>query len=288
VYKVLAFISDVRSVQNLPGYRVLISHTVALAYILPRIPFISNGSLHFFEDKHTPFESAGWDVISIIYAFPHDGASLALADAAAIKEVTSARTRFPKPAREYELVAFYGRNIVVSEGEEWKKYRKISAPAFSDRNNRLVWDETVQIMNGLFNDVWRGKDTISVDNVVEITVSIALFVIGAAGFGQKMSWQKDTTIPKGHRISMKDALQVVSANIFVKVLLPDWSLNLTKGLQSIKIAYDELQMYMSEMIEERQNPEREQRHDLLSNLLAANDENLDVTNLTKSELIAVI
>ena len=26
----------------------------------------------------------------------------------------------------------YGPNIVTSEGEEWKKYRKISSPAFSD------------------------------------------------------------------------------------------------------------------------------------------------------------
>ena len=46
-------------------------------------------------------------------------------------------------------------------------------------------------------------------------------------------------------------------------------------------------MYMSEMIEERQNSEKVQRHDLLSNLLAANDENLDVTNLTTSEIIGV-
>ena len=32
----------------------------------------------------------------------------------------------------YKALAFYGHNIVASEGEEWKKYRKISAPAFSD------------------------------------------------------------------------------------------------------------------------------------------------------------
>jgi hypothetical protein len=26
----------------------------------------------------------------------------------------------------------FGANIVASEGEEWKKYRKIAAPAFSE------------------------------------------------------------------------------------------------------------------------------------------------------------
>ena len=45
-------------------------------------------------------------------------------------------------------------------------------------------------------------------------------------------------------------------------------------------------MYMSEMIDERQNSNiLEKRHDVFSNLLAANDENVDMTNLTKSEII---
>ena len=48
------------------------------------------------------------------------------------QEVTSSRARFPKPTREYEVVSVYGPNIIVAEGEEWKKYRKISAPAFSE------------------------------------------------------------------------------------------------------------------------------------------------------------
>lgn len=49
----------------------------------------------------------------------------------AAQEVTSSRSRFPKPVEQYTALSFYGHNIVASEGEEWKKYRKISAPAFS-------------------------------------------------------------------------------------------------------------------------------------------------------------
>ena len=48
------------------------------------------------------------------------------------QEIISSRARFPKPIDEYGALSFFGHNIVVSEGEEWKKYRKISAPAFSD------------------------------------------------------------------------------------------------------------------------------------------------------------
>lgn len=47
-------------------------------------------------------------------------------------------------------------------------------------------------------------------------------------------------------------------------------------------------MYMSEMIEERKGSEKVQRHDLLSNLVEANDENLDAINLANSELIGIL
>ena len=47
-------------------------------------------------------------------------------------------------------------------------------------------------------------------------------------------------------------------------------------------------MYMSEMIRERQISEKVERHDLFSNLLAANDEDMDIRNLTESELIGVL
>ena len=70
------------------------------------------------------------------------------------------------------------------------------------RNNKLVWDETVKIMQGLFNDLWANQDVISINHVVDMTlpvgclivllatsffflpgksIQIALFVIGAAG-----------------------------------------------------------------------------------------------------------
>jgi cytochrome P450 len=48
------------------------------------------------------------------------------------KEVTSSRHRFPKPLDHYRLLLVFGTNIVASEGDEWKRFRKITAPAFSD------------------------------------------------------------------------------------------------------------------------------------------------------------
>jgi hypothetical protein len=49
-----------------------------------------------------------------------------------VQKISSLRVGFPKPYKQYEVLGFFGHNIIVSEGQEWKKYRKISAPAFSD------------------------------------------------------------------------------------------------------------------------------------------------------------
>ena len=104
--------------------------------------------------------------------------------------MTSSRYRYPKPAHLYTILLSFGANIVASEGEEWKRFRKITAPAFSDvrylsdenptmsfifpmqRNNQLVWDETSLIMLDLFNNVWRDQAEIAVDHCVDITLQV--------------------------------------------------------------------------------------------------------------------
>jgi cytochrome P450 len=90
----------------------------------------------------------------------------------------------------------FGPNIITSEGEEWKKYRKIAAPAFSEvrhghvtvhrlsstsslesehdhqRNNKLVWDETTRIMVDLFDNVWGDRSEIVVDHCLHVTLPV--------------------------------------------------------------------------------------------------------------------
>jgi cytochrome P450 len=48
------------------------------------------------------------------------------------QEITTYRARFPKPVEYYDTLSFFGYNVVASEGETWKKYRKICSPSFSE------------------------------------------------------------------------------------------------------------------------------------------------------------
>ena len=80
---------------------------------------------------------------------------------------------------------------MASEGEEWKKYRKIAAPAFSEvlscvvssldteyhcqKNYRLVWDETVMIMADLFDNVWGNRSEVVVDHCLDVTLQVGFY-----------------------------------------------------------------------------------------------------------------
>ncbi|KAJ7340865.1 cytochrome P450 [Mycena albidolilacea] len=282
---VLEFHRAVASVGNHPGLRQVFS-----TVLRNRLSTVRNRR---WFTKHLDFEKHGWDGITDVCAWPRANKGIVLADAAAIKDVTLSRARFPKPVHRYESLVFFGRNIVASEGDEWKKYRKVSAPAFSEKNNKLVWDESVRIMADMFNTRWNNADEVTIDHCVEITLPIALFVIGVAGFGRKMSWKEDTTVPPGYTMSFKDALHTVSTGTITKLIVPTWAMGLTKHLRHVKAAFNELdvgflnfqrlliqivhhpyfQAYMFDMIKARKESERkEERYDLFSQLLDASQD----------------
>jgi len=193
-----------------------------------------------------------------------------------MQDVTTSRSKYPKPLKRYQALAAFGANIVASDGAEWKKYRKVTAPAFSERNFKLVWHESAQIMVDLFDQVWGDKSEIVVDHCLDITLPMALFVIGTAGFGRRVTWTSDHVVPPGHQMTFKDALHIFSANISMKLILPSWAENVTKHTRKVNLAFLELKQYMLEMVEARRDVDKaEQRYDLLSGLLDATQDASD-------------
>ncbi|KAJ3712509.1 family 614/534 cytochrome P450 [Lentinula raphanica] len=195
------------------------------------------------------------------------------------QEVTLSRARFPKPVQQYKVISFFEDNIVASEGDDWKQYRKVAAPAFSDRNNKLIWDETVRIMLNLFDNVWESQESVVIDHAVDITLPIALFVLGAAAFGRRISWEDDEGIPPNHQMTFKDAMHEVYMNCFIKIIFPNWAMGLTEHTRRVRLAFEELESHMLEMISKRRNAEKkEERHDLLSSLLDASADDPSFTD----------
>ncbi|KAH8981652.1 cytochrome P450 [Lactarius akahatsu] len=288
---VVEFWRTIHNVGHLSGPRLLFDHerflVWAIAKLLPPIPYVSRGGSWMLRTKHQDFAAAGQDATAMVTMIPWPSAVIYLADAAAIKEVATFRAKFPKPVDMYEALFAFGGNIIASEGEDWKRYRTIAAPAFSERNTRLVWDETIRIMFDLFDNVWGDSPEIVLDHCVDITLPIALFVIGVAGFGRRVTWTSDLSVPPGHQMPFKDALHIVSTNLILKMGLPNWAMKLTERTRRVNLAFDELRQYMVEMVNARRSAEtREERHDLFNGLLDAADDNPDGSvAITEQELI---
>ncbi|TDL16150.1 cytochrome P450 [Rickenella mellea] len=279
------FRRNVKTIGDFPGYRTLLAGPPArglLATFLPQILGISQGRMNLWRSKHKDFEYFGSHIYSSVNIWPKSTCQFRVADPSAIKEITSSRTRFPKPVEAYQVLKFFGDNIVVAEGDEWKKHRKVANP----ENNRMVWEETVKIVNDMFQNAWREQEEVVVDHCVDVTLTVALLVIGTAGFGRNISWESDLQIPPGHQMSFKEALNVVSVGMFSKAILPRWAMRLTHRLRTINLAFSELQLYMQTMIDERKNAEKKvERYDLFSSLLDASEEESDgLAKLSDSEL----
>lgn len=283
IQKAVEFHRNVKAIGHHPGSRDILDelHPVALLR-----NFLGWDEDHIFEKKYKTFQDAGWDIVSGVSAFP-PGVRFDVTDVVLIKEITSSRSRFPKPVKLYEVLSVFGSNIVASEGEIWKKYRKICAPAFSEANNKLVWEETIKIMQELFHDVWRDEETTVSKNVLDITLAISQFIIGIAGFGRNMTWQRESNIPEGHNMTFRDALHDVCNGALIKILVPRLAMGLTARWRRVRAAYDEFELYMLEMIRDRRTShKKEERYDLLSSLLDANEG--DTSHLSESELMGNI
>ncbi|KAL9709164.1 hypothetical protein Ac2012v2_007518 [Leucoagaricus gongylophorus] len=198
----------------------------------------------------------------------------------------STTRRFPKPTKIYESVNIYGKHIVSTDGELWKKYRRISSPSFSEKNNQLVWEETLRIVDDLIENAWNNQDAV-VGHGVDITLQLALLVIGAAGFGQKVSWEDDNSLKPGHhQLTFREALHTTAQELLLNSVLPRWIKAIPHPrLKRIRQATSELGDYMREMIKDRQSAEVQDKHDLFSSLIHANKEETELTALTDEELM---
>ena len=77
----------------------------------------------------------------------------------------------------------------------------------------------MHIVKDLFDNVWGKQTEIPYDNALDITIPVrclpyhylvtltwlsmqlALYVIGGAGFGRRMGWRDEMIVPPGHRMT---------------------------------------------------------------------------------------
>ncbi|KAJ3053297.1 hypothetical protein HK102_011729, partial [Quaeritorhiza haematococci] len=153
------------------------------------------------------------------------------------KQITANRHDYPKPTEDYKILDVFGPNIVTTDGEDWRRFRRIAAPQFSEKNNKLVHDETVHTMHDLFR-LWdrassKTSETSKPEfevNFSHICTAIALHVFSAAGYGKRLTWEEEhgSNIQKvegensKHVMGFQQAMHGTVEYLLPYLILPKW------------------------------------------------------------------
>lgn len=187
---------------------------------------------------HKPFAEVGSDILLTVAS---GRSTLYIADADVITQVTTRRNDFPKPLADYKSLDLYGKNVVSTEGSTWRVHRKATAPSFSEKNNELVFIESLHHSQALLK-LWTGpsgQGNLTVKNPAADTMRFALYIISRAGFGVRVLWPHEeveklapsgeeafasSLPPPGHKMSYRDALNALLENILWTQVFPQWFL----------------------------------------------------------------
>ncbi|KAH6701999.1 cytochrome P450 monooxygenase-like protein [Leptodontidium sp. MPI-SDFR-AT-0119] len=185
-------------------------------------------------------------------------------------QITTRKTDFLKPVERYKIVDLFGKSILTQEGQEWKRHRKIVGPSFSEKSNRLVFEESVRQAEGMMN-LWAEKKgntsgRMTVGNTAEDSATLSLHVICAAGFGVPTLWPNegeeklggrgipgfsDKTLSGRHELSFQEGLTHLLRYLIWFVIFPPWVLKKSpfKVHQSAYQAFNECMTYFGELLD---------------------------------------
>jgi len=155
-----------------------------------------------------------------------------------IAQITTRKTDFPKPVDLYGLLNTFGKSILSVEGQEWRRHKKIVGSSFSEKSNRLVFEESLRQSEGMI-DLWakqKGNNIrdMRIEDTTHDTSTLSLHVICAAGFGVPQVWSKEEEEKAGadnwgfvnsrmgvkHTLSFKDSLPALLNALLVRILPP--------------------------------------------------------------------
>ena len=251
-----------------------------------------------WENKYAVFEKAGHDTwLAVSPGTMH----LWTAEPAVINQITTRRNDFPKHSSMYKGVNIYGDNVVTAEGQKWRHHRKAVSPPFTEKNNQLVWTESIEQCGAMLKS-WVGSDgkgNITIDRIMDDTMRLSLNVISNAGFGRKIQWpvedskvvvdkgdtdsskikNEEEDVGEGHTMSYVYAIHCLLDTILLQFLLPRWALEKLpfKVFKKSQQAFVEWGQYMSEMVADRKQQWQQKT--------VKNEEGLDIlAQLVKDQL----
>ncbi|KAI9744004.1 MAG: hypothetical protein M1818_002738 [Claussenomyces sp. TS43310] len=203
-----------------------------------------------YTQRFAPFAKYGETFLTVA----PDKITIYTASPEIICQITQRREAFPKSLESYAVLNIYGRNILSTEGAEWKQHRKVTSPSFTEKNNALVFKESVAQTQSMLQK-WtapHGMGHQTQKDVASDTMLLTLHIISMVGFGVQLWWEGEEPskkgkrsgvnygsheAPNGHTMSYSHALELLLENLILVLLMPKWLLR-TLPFKRTHLAHD--------------------------------------------------
>ncbi|RDW81470.1 cytochrome P450 [Aspergillus mulundensis] len=219
-------------------------------------------------------------------------------DADVVSQVVKDRKGFVKPVEHLKAFDMYGPSVFTSEGSQWAYHHRYTAAAFNDKNNSLVWKESItqaREMTACWEEKYKGKarsgQQFTVTDTREDILKLSLNIICGAGFGVSLPYKpapqdesdntkslfKDATTPAaGYSYTFRGVMEYMNrsmTSVFVaNGLLPRWIPRcLVPFFKNDFAAHENLKQYLHALVGDAEKSDHEM-HNLLGRLVAARRE----------------
>ncbi|KAL2803109.1 putative cytochrome P450 monooxygenase [Aspergillus granulosus] len=207
-----------------------------------------------------------------------DECSVWMADPTLALSMLQRRNDFPQAPIVAKLMGFLGSNVFCANGDEWKRHRRMFASNLDERISRTVWTESKVQAQDMFKYIINHPGNQTLDGLK----SVAINVIGQAGFNQKEDWtpglRDRLRAAATGKAAYFETLSLITQMFLEAALLPAKFLKLpimSRGMQLLGYHIERTPEYVQEVLdEERQAMEKANgpRNNFLSLLLQLSDE----------------
>jgi cytochrome P450 len=127
---------------------------------------------------------------------------LCVSDADAINHVIKHPKEFRRNMEQMEVVNVYGKNLATTDDEEWQRHRKVTGMTFTEKNNELVWRESL-VQSKAMLEYWTQHQPVK--TVAQDTKIFTLNVLAAALFNKSYQFEGSAEVQKASTTKIDDS-----------------------------------------------------------------------------------
>ncbi|PQE10518.1 cytochrome P450 protein [Rutstroemia sp. NJR-2017a BVV2] len=111
------------------------------------------------------------------------GLQLCVSNAEIIYDILRRRTDFRRNMEEMAVLNVYGKNLSTTDDQEWQQHRKMTSVTFTEKNNELVWQQSLLQAEGMLK-YWTERASQPIRSTGQDTKVLTLNVLAAALFNK--------------------------------------------------------------------------------------------------------